>query len=342
MSIAFVYTVLSGDTLSIIAKKISNSAGITTEQIETTNPKITPQTLQVGQQINIPFINDTVNSASGTWIYTILGGDSFASIASGLSQCLGLTYEEIEKQNKLAGSDIKIGQLLNIPVTNSANVNLSPTAKNMGYWDWTWSQGECPQNANLSIAFSGWIDVEHVLESSKISQSNLVGTKYLSFGGGNDNGKFSADRLNKITNAIAAGQLEGYNGVAYDVECGDSGLADDFAISFQAAKSRGLKVLVTVSHSAPYGIHDADVLMSRFFADDNIDILSPQLYQTGEELTNDYDLTSGTTTTWGDYATSKAAVILSIVDASFYYSALEYFEGQGVELDGYIQWKQTS
>ena len=359
MNTVLTYTVLTGDTLSSIANNISASAGITTAQIEMANPDIPPYALQVGQQIHIPFLNES----NRTWRYTILSGNSFDNIASSLAQCHGLTYQEIATNNQLTSDVIQIGQLLAIPSTKKASTKeaattpsssaskLSPQAKNMGYWDWTWSGTACPQNATLSMAFSGWAEVKTALQNSAKCQPCLVGTTYLSIGGGNNNGRFNVTVLNDINNAIQAGKLAGYDGIAYDVEGGDSGLSQAFTNSFKTAKENGFKVLVTVSHSAPYGITDADTLMKAFFADDNIDILSPQLYSTGEEGSNEYATTSGTTTTWADYATSKAAVVPSIIHSSWYNDpespnnstdAKAYFEEQGVELQGYIQWQQIS
>ncbi|MEJ2743664.1 MAG: hypothetical protein P8176_14625 [Gammaproteobacteria bacterium] len=214
----------------------------------------------------------------------------------------------------------------------------------MGYWYWTWDSAAhtCPENVTIGIAFSGWNDVNTAIQQSQQVINDLHGSKYISIGGGEENtGYFNAQNLTAFTQAISNGQLDGYEGIAYDIEGGDAGLGPLFAESFKAAKSQGFKVLVTVSHSAPYAISDADSLMQDFFADDNIDFLSPQLYTTGEETANDYDLTSGTSTTWADYSTAKAAIIPSIVTDSLYDSAKSYFTAQGVALAGYIQWQQV-
>ncbi|ADZ91942.1 LysM peptidoglycan-binding domain-containing protein [Marinomonas mediterranea] len=334
------YTVQPGDSLSKIADQISASAGITTDQIEAANPSVVPSALQIGQLLTIPQLDTPTNR----WFYTVLSGDSFSGIAAALAQCKGLTYEEIEQDNSLTGSTIDVGQVLNIPATSSdapTQDNLAPNAINMGYWNWTWSGTSNPSNATLSLAFSGWTDPTTALQDSHQVKPSLVGTKYLTFGGGNDNGKFTALSLQDITSAIQSGKLEGYEGVAYDVEEGDSHLENDFAVSFKAAKDAGLKVLVTVSHSAPYGITDADALMQSFFADSNIDLLSPQLYTEGDETENDYQTTSGTSTTWEDYASAKAAIVPSIVTSDLYDSATGYFTEQGVTLAGYIQWAQV-
>jgi hypothetical protein len=132
-----------------------------------------------------------------------------------------------------------------------------------------------------------------------------------------------------------------------------------------------MKVLVTISNSAPYGwffpfsfflfpfsvkkiilssfilpilfirtgIPDAATLMRSFFPNKNIDYISPQLYESGEEGSNSY--VTGAGVQWTEYAACKAAVIPSIVQASYYNSAKSYFAGKGVTTKGYIQWKQV-
>ena len=132
--------------------------------------------------------------------------------------------------------------------------------------------------------------------------------------------------------------MAGYDGICYDVEEGDSGLESAFAQSFAAAKAAGLKVFVTVSHSQPYLISDASSLMQSFFSDGNIDYISPQLYTKGTESSNDYSFVG---TPWTAYASAKAAIVPSIVCASYYASAVNYFKSQGVTLQGYIEWSQT-
>lgn len=100
-----------------------------------------------------------------------------------------------------------------------------------------------------------------------------------------------------------------------------------------------MKVLVTVSHSDPFGVGDKSTLMKSFFASDNIDYLSPQLYTSGKETANDYDAVG---IQFSDYANSNAKVVPSIVRAEHYEDAVAYFNEQGVNLAGYIQWHQHS
>lgn len=142
-----------------------------------------------------------------------------------------------------------------------------------------------------------------------------------------------------MNSAISSGAFAGYAGIVYDVEEGDSGLAQAFRESFAAAKAKGFRVLVTVSHSAPYGISDSAALMRSFFPNGDIDLLSPQLYTSGYETANDF--TTGYGVQWSEYAAAKATVVPSIVTASLYDSAKTFFASQGVATTGFIQWAQV-
>ncbi|MCE7991431.1 MAG: LysM peptidoglycan-binding domain-containing protein [Roseivirga sp.] len=343
MSIVLKYTVIAGDTLSGIASRIASAAGISYPKIETANPDIPASGLQVGQVITIPA------TASGTGFrYTIRSGDSYSKIASELNKCHGLSLSDLETANpSMDPNYIRVGQVLNIPSTVSI-APLPPVvpATYMGYWLWTYSSGDPLPGANIGTAFSGWANVDTALADSAAKLGQLAGKKFLSIGGGNSNGAFSTTVLTGLNTAITAGKLSGYDGVAYDVEVGDSGLAAAFSTSFATARNAGLEVLVTISHSAPYGISDRSELMTTFFADTNINYLSPQLYTTGKEAANDYATTGGVT--WDLYKGAKPAIVPSLVSASYYHDtgdigkdALTFFQQQGVTIEGYIQWSQV-
>lgn len=332
----FRYTILSGDTLSHLANNINGSTGITCTDIENANPGISPSKLAVGQKINIP-------AAKGdtTWLYTVLNGDTYSAIAKGINKAKGVTYQEIESANPgISPSALQVGEVINIPATEAPKPEAPEVpAANIGYWDWTWSPTVAVAGATMGIAFSGWANVDTALTESIGVKNSLVGDKYISLGGGAEStGSFTASFLSEINTAIADGRFDDYDGLAYDVEVGDSGLSADFASSFAAAKAKGFKVLVTVSHSAPYGISDAATLMQGFISDDNIDYLSPQLYTTGEESSNDY---ADPLLSWTEFAAAKAKIIPSIVKAAYYPDAVTYFETQGVTLEGYIQWAKS-
>ena len=125
----------------------------------------------------------------------------------------------------------------------------------------------------------------------------------------------------------------------YDVEEGDSGLASSFAASFQNSKKNGLTVLITPSHSQPYGISDAISLMESFFSDPNVDIISPQLYSSGLETQNDFTAVG---TPWTAYAKSKAKIVPALTYASLYEDARQHFQQDGVSLSGFVIWPKIN
>lgn len=214
----------------------------------------------------------------------------------------------------------------------------SPSPNQIGFWWWTWGSNKVPGPATFSVAFSGWSDLQNALTDSKPVKSKLVGKKFFDIGGGGKNGAWTAANVQAVTDAIKAGTLAGYDGIAWDIEEGDTGLASAFAASFAAAKSAGFSVLVTVSHSAPYGFKDGFTLMQGLLADTNIDMLSPQLYTTGQETANDYATSQGVG--WNLWATAKAKVVPSIVKGDYYADAVKVLGAKGVTLDGYIKWSQ--
>lgn len=99
----------------------------------------------------------------------------------------------------------------------------------------------------------------------------------------------------------------------------------------------GLQVFVTVSHSRPYDVSDADLLMKNIIADPNVDYLSPELYTSGTEANNDY---TNVGTFWYQYQAASARIVPSIVSASHHPDAVRYFAAQRITLTGYAQWKQ--
>jgi LysM repeat protein/D-Tyr-tRNAtyr deacylase len=106
------YTVVSGDSLSLIAKRFE----ITVNQIKETN-HLTSDTIYVGQTLAIPkkqVENIETNEPIQTSItaYTVVSGDSLSVIAKRFN----VTVRAIKSTNNLASDMIYIGQKLNIPV----------------------------------------------------------------------------------------------------------------------------------------------------------------------------------------------------------------------------------
>ena len=329
------YTIRPGDTYYGIVASLNAVAGVTASQIAQANPGLDPAALAVGQVLVIP----AADGGDVSLHYTVCPGDSYSRIATALNTCSGVTVSQIQQANPgVAATALQVGQVISIPGNEPAAAG---DDNYIGYWRWTWSRACVPPNgASIGLAFSGWADVETALQNSDHVRGSLQGRKYICIGGGNDNGAFTASRLQTLTDAIAAGRLSGYEGVAYDVEVGDSGLTNAFAASFATARARNLKVLVTISHSAPYGIADGSDLMRYFFGESNIDLLSPQLYTTGKESANEYATSHGVA--WSEFAGAKAKLIPSIVRAGLYADAQTYFTGQGVTLSGFVQWSQAA
>lgn len=118
------------------------------------------------------------------------------------------------------------------------------------------------------------------------------------------------------------------------------GLLPKFTAAFKATKEAKLTVLVTISHSAPYGFSDAPKLMRAFLRDPNIDFMSPQLYTSGNESQNDYNISHGVQ--WAEYKYCHAKLIPSIVQSGLYKDCLSYFRKLGINTTGYIQWKNQN
>lgn len=151
---------------------------------------------------------------------------------------------------------------------------------------------------------------------------------------------FDSEKLNSLVSMINNGKFSKYQGIALDVEeCMETGLASLFLSAMAAAKSKDLGTIVSVSHSSPYGCSDGHDLMTAFFADSNIDYISPQLYTSGDEISPDFD---AITVAWDEYKQSRASLLPSIVDGTQYSSAQKYFSDIGIPISGYMQWAHKS
>lgn len=208
-----------------------------------------------------------------------------------------------------------------------------------GYYFFTWSSHHHPMSTDIDfgVAFSGHAKVNLALQEAERVRHQLQGDKYICIGGGTrSTGYFTHEKIQNLNNAINAGELSDFQGLVYDVEVGDAGLETIFQASFAAAKTKGLKVIVTVSHSEPYAVGDSQTLMRSFLADEHIDVLSPQLYDSGKE---DYNKFDNIGVHWSAYANTNAAILPSIVRPNLYENAKEYFEEKGISLGGYIRWR---
>lgn len=205
-----------------------------------------------------------------------------------------------------------------------------------GYYTKTWIGSSGPKSATFSVAFSGW-----VLPSQAVGYTGpcLQGTRYVSVGGGNGHGKFNQAGLQSIISAIKDDTFvkAGYDGICFDVEEAEGGLKTSFAAAFAAAKTKGLSVFVTTSHSAPYGAPDGATLVRSWISDTNIDFISPQLYTKGTE--QEPDFTPNEQVAWDVWTKATVKIVPSIVDKSHYKKVQSWAKSQGFPLlGGYIVW----
>ncbi len=180
----------------------------------------------------------------------------------------------------------------------------------------------------------------------------MRGVKLLSLGGGNAAGEFDANSIaaTATPTAIAAIIAAGYGGVMYDVEEVNGPAADTvpaFAAAFAALKNSSLLVGVTVSHSAPYQTdtpEDAVALAKAFAGNPDVDIISPQLYSSGDERKPDFAETNSCIDagcTWSVYAGTRANFAPSVVDDTHYAPTITYFHSNhDIDVGGYFVWAQ--
>ena len=224
----------------------------------------------------------------------------------------------------------------------------------LGYYSWNWGAGSSIADATDGVAFTGLISVTDAIAGYVPGATwccpPLVGKdRLLSLGGGNSAGVFTAAALAAIQTDLPAVQAANYTGVVFDVEevSGSSDtLVPAFASTFAACKRLGLKVVVTTSHSAPYACdtpEDAVAFVKSWAADENIDILSPQLYSSGQEASPELSPTNSCIDagcTWQLYLGAKGAFVPSLVDRTHYAAVQTWAAGLGLLPRRYYQWRQ--
>lgn len=197
----------------------------------------------------------------------------------------------------------------------------------------------CLPGADQHFSFSGWNTVDQAIAEGRTVPGM---PSYLTIGGGNHNGVWNIQILNQLKNDLHKIKQNGYSGIAYDIEeCSELILPSYFSSSFAAAKQNGLDVLVTVSHSAPYGCSNKVELMHSILADPNVDYQSPQLYTTGYEVAPDF-VADGVS--WADYRAMhpNQSFVPSIVRDSQFPEVEAYFNNMGIRSVGFVQWEQVS
>jgi len=231
----------------------------------------------------------------------------------------------------------------------------SSDATIIGYYSWNWGSGSTgPPGANAGCAFTGLTDVTQAIsqytEGASWCCPDLVGTKFLTLGGGNSAGVFTVDSLSTISMAAKQILKAGYEGVMFDVEEVEgksSKVVNGFKAAFKNLKAAGLTIAITTSHSAPYQTDSPQVaidLVKSWVEDENVDIISPQLYSSGQEGSPEFAETSSCADagcSWSLYKNSVAKFAPSIVDESQYSAVVEYFsKNHSINPSGYFVWKQ--
>lgn len=120
------YTVQQGDTLVSIAGRF----GVGLPTLAVLNPLVTPEFLNVGDQLSIPAQGDGLSTVTPTSPglqtiieYRVVAGDTLAAIA----ERFGSTIEDIVWENNLESPDqIREGQTLRIPVEAGASSTGTP------------------------------------------------------------------------------------------------------------------------------------------------------------------------------------------------------------------------
>lgn len=241
-----------------------------------------------------------------------------------------------------------------------ANAQLPPAqlpSKIIGYYSWNWGSGsQGPSGANAACAFTGLIDVQNAIDQYADDASwccpPLHGMKFLTLGGGNAAGTFTASALNNIIRDVDKIRASGYPAVMLDVEEVDgpsSTMVPLFVKTTAALKQAGLIVGITTSHSAPYqcdSAADAVAITQAWAADENIDILSPQLYSSGRESEPEFAETNSCKDagcTWDLYGGAKAMFVPSIVAETQYSSVKSWFaQNHGIDVNGFFEWQQRA
>jgi hypothetical protein len=235
-----------------------------------------------------------------------------------------------------------------------AGTTTASAVEDIGYYSWNWGSGSSgPPGSTVGIAFTGLISVKDAIagysEGASWCCPSLGDNKYITLGGGNAAGMFSVDALQQITADMQLIIDAGYSGIVYDVEetVGSSlDLITAFKKSFSAAKQLGLATVVTTSHSAPYQTsspQDAVDLVSSWVLDNNLDVISPQLYSSGLETAPELDATASCASigcTWDLYRGAVNKFVPSIVDETQYAAVQDWASSIGLVTDGYYIWKQ--
>ena len=113
---------------------------------------------------------------------------------------------------------------------------------------------------------------------------------------------------------VTSGYGMTFNTLAFDIEVGDSGLAQDFISLFQQASELGFNIVVIINHTCSYGFSDATTLVPALLQCQYVNYISPELYTENIATMNEYvansqipwtDTTGVNTNTFVNYVKSN-------------------------------------
>ena len=125
---SFTYTVVRGDSLSILAKRF----GVTQASILTLNGLTNPNGLQAGQKLQIPGQGTSTagtSTSGGATTYTVQAGDTLSKIAVKF----GVTTKQLIAANDITNPDVlSLGKVLKIPTGDAASAGTDTSTGSTG------------------------------------------------------------------------------------------------------------------------------------------------------------------------------------------------------------------
>jgi LysM repeat protein len=321
------YTVVSGDTCNGIGTKF----GLTGSAIISANPTINSgcTNLKIGQILCIPS-----SSGGGTSI------PNWQSCTKSVSTCAD------NWQCCVAPVDCATRKTTCRPGGSECSSCGGDSGGLIGWFNQPYVGVPWPfpgtPNANFAAVFYGYNDLYRNIRDAPKIDSRFTGTRYITIGGGNYNGKWSVDVINNLISDINQKKVPAeYRGIGFDIEVGDSGLSSSFSSLFRTAKANGLKVFVTVSGNAPFDIpfpDKCDLMKNAIFPDSsNIDFIVPQLYSSKE---NPFD-GGANECGWPMWKATKIPIVPAIWQKKYKDDPMyldNWAKNNGLSLSGYMVW----
>lgn len=167
------YTVVEGDCFWDIAIKL----GVDLDELQSANPYVDFDALQIGEQITIPGTGHAGAYSGATFGYTVVSGDNLWSIADKF----GASVDSIKSSSGLTSDFLQVGQVLTIPGSepsySAGNTITPPPSEGLSY---TVASGD-----NLwSIANRFGASVDSIKTSSGLTSDFLQVGQALTIPGG--------------------------------------------------------------------------------------------------------------------------------------------------------------